>query len=269
MPELPEVETTKRGLVSLIVGQTVQYVRLYRAKLRWDIPPKLLDILPNQQVLEVTRRGKYLLIEFQVGILIIHLGMSGSIRVLDAGVNLQKHEHFELCFSNNTCMRLNDPRRFGSVLFSANGKHRLLDSLGIEPLLNQFDGSYLYTQSRHKKQTIKAFVMNAKVVVGIGNIYACESLHLAGIDPNREAQSVAKKRYEFLVISIKKILNNAIKAGGTTLQNFTNTDGRPGYFSQTLAVYGQTGKPCGTCGAKIRKIIQNQRSTFYCPKCQT
>ncbi len=278
MPELPEVETTKRGLVPLIVNQVVKRAILYRDNLRWDIPKHLPTTLENQCINNIDRRGKYLLIEFDVGVLIIHLGMSGSIKVVSSDTSLKKHDHFELSLGNNTVMRLNDPRRFGAVLFSADGAHSLLDSLGVEPLEDVFDESYLYIRSRNKQQNIKAFIMDSKVVVGVGNIYACESLHQAGINPERKAGSVSKKRYQLLTQCIKSILTQAIKAGGTTLQDFSQVDGSPGYFAQTLNVYGREGEQCGTCndsvqhpleGCKIVRIIQNQRSTFYCPICQT
>ena len=278
MPELPEVETTKRGLEPLIVNQVVERAILYRANLRWDIPKHLPITLANQNINSINRRGKYLLIEFDVGTLIIHLGMSGSIKVVDSDTPLKKHDHFELSLTNNTAMRLNDPRRFGAVLFSTNGSHALLDSLGVEPLEDLFNESYLYSKSRNKQQNIKAFIMDSKVVVGVGNIYACESLHQAGINPERKAGSVSKKRYQHLTRCIKSILAQAIQAGGTTLKDFSQVDGSPGYFAQVLSVYGREGELCNTCNGsmqcplercKIARIIQNQRSTFYCPICQT
>jgi formamidopyrimidine-DNA glycosylase len=269
MPELPEVETTKRGLEPLIVSQVVERAILYRDNLRWEMPKHLVTTLASQTINAINRRGKYLLIEFDVGTLIIHLGMSGSIKVLSNDAPLKKHDHFELNLGNNTVMRLNDPRRFGAVLFSKDGSHPLLDSLGVEPLENEFDNTYLYSKSRNKQQNIKAFIMDSKVVVGVGNIYACESLFQAGINPERKAGSVSKKCYKQLTQRIKTILTQAIKAGGTTLQDFSQVDGSPGYFAQTLNVYGCEGKPCKLCNGKISRIIQNQRSTFYCPICQT
>ena len=278
MPELPEVETTKRGLEPLIVNQVVERAILYRDNLRWEIPKHLPTTLANQCINGIDRRGKYLLIEFDVGTLILHLGMSGSIKVLSKEEPCQKHDHFELSLSNDTVMRLNDPRRFGAVLFSVDGTHSLLDNLGVEPLEDLFDESYLYIKSRNKQQNIKAFIMDSKVVVGVGNIYACESLHQAGINPERKAGSVSKKRYQLLTQCIKAILTQAIKAGGTTLQDFSQVDGSPGYFTQTLSVYGREGKLCKKCSGsvqyplercKITRLIQNQRSTFYCKKCQT
>ena len=269
MPELPEVETTKLGLTPLIVNQVVQRAHLYRDNLRWDIPKHLVTTLASQSVNSINRRGKYLLIEFKVGTLIIHLGMSGSIKVVSSDTPLQKHDHFELSFSNNTVMRLNDPRRFGAVLFSQDGSHPLLDNLGPEPLGDIFDETYLYIRSRKKQQNIKAFIMDSKVVVGVGNIYACESLFMAGINPQCKAGSVSKKSYQLLTLCIKDILTKAIKAGGTTLQDFSQVDGTPGYFAQTLSVYGRENESCSTCNGKIVRITQNQRSTFYCSTCQT
>ncbi|WPE18838.1 bifunctional DNA-formamidopyrimidine glycosylase/DNA-(apurinic or apyrimidinic site) lyase [Candidatus Thioglobus autotrophicus] len=269
MPELPEVETTKNGLLPLINNQRVTRAIRHRANLRWEIPKALKTILAGQVVNGIDRRGKYLLIRFDVGTLIIHLGMSGSIKVVNSSEVLRKHDHFELIFDNNKSMRLNDPRRFGAVLFSKDGSHPLLNSLGVEPLEEEFDETYLYNKSRNKVQNIKTFIMNSKVVVGVGNIYACESLFASGIDPARQAGSVSKKRYALLTQHIKNILKKAIKAGGTTLQDFSQVDGTPGYFTQTLSVYGREGKNCSTCGGKISRLIQNQRSTFYCKQCQT
>ncbi len=269
MPELPEVETTKRGLEPLIVNQTVERVLLHRDNLRWDIPKHLNTTFANQKVKSIKRRGKYLLVEFDVGTLIMHLGMSGSIKVVDKNTPLIKHDHFEVIFTNGKSMRLNDPRRFGAVLFSKDGSHKLLDSLGVEPLEGLFDDTYLYTRSRKKMQNIKAFIMDSKVVVGVGNIYACESLFKSGIDPQRKAGEVSKQKYKLLSENIKSILKKSIESGGTTLQDFSQVDGSPGYFAQTLLVYGREGDSCDTCNGKIERITQNQRSTFYCKQCQT
>ena len=269
MPELPEVETTRLGLMPLIVNQNVARVILHRSHLRWAVPQHLVTTLPKQRVQAIDRRGKYLLIRFLVGTVMIHLGMSGSIRVVGVNAPLHKHDHFELQFDNGGAMRLNDPRRFGSVLFSADGTHSLLDGLGVEPLGQAFNDVYLYHQSRHRQQNIKAFIMNSRVVVGVGNIYACESLFRAGINPRRLANAVSKKRYQLLTQCIKTVLTEAIQAGGTTLQDFSKVDGAPGYFAQTLLVYGREHQPCDTCAGKIARIVQNQRSTFYCKVCQT
>ena len=269
MPELPEVETTKRGLEPLITNKIVTGISINRPKLRWEIPTHLNKTLLNQEVKSLGRRGKYLLINFDVGTLIIHLGMSGSICVVDENQALKKHDHFELYFNNKTALRLNDPRRFGSVLFSEDGSHKLLDSLGPEPLEDVFDKTHLFIKSRNKKQNIKTFIMDSKVVVGVGNIYACESLFMAGISPENTAGSVSRKRYKVLTQCIKNILSRSIEAGGTTLKDFTKVDGTPGYFTQTLDVYGREKEACHNCSSLITKIVQNQRSTFFCPNCQT
>ena len=269
MPELPEVETTKNGLLPLIKHQVVLKAIRHRENLRWEIPKHLEATLAEQKILDINRRGKYLLVRFNVGTLIIHLGMSGSIKVVNSNTPLLKHDHFELQLENNTSMRLNDPRRFGAVLFSKDGTHTLLDSLGVEPLEAEFDNEFLFTHSRNKQQNIKAFIMDSKVVVGVGNIYACESLFTSGINPERKAGSISKKRYQLLTQHIKSILKKAIEAGGTTLQDFSQVDGQPGYFTQTLNVYGREAEQCSICNGKISRIIQNQRSTFYCPSCQT
>jgi len=269
MPELPEVETTKNGLLPLLKNQVVANAVRHRVNLRWEIPGHLPETLANQRLKDIHRRGKYLLMRFEVGILIIHLGMSGSIKVVDSSEPLLKHDHFELVFAHGKSMRLNDPRRFGAVLFSEDDSHSLLDSLGVEPLEDEFDEAYLYSMSRNKQQNIKAFIMDSKVVVGVGNIYACESLFASGINPERKAGSVSKKRYRVLTKNIKSILKKSIKAGGTTLKDFSKVDGTPGYFTQTLSVYGREGEKCGTCGGKISRLIQNQRSTFYCKYCQS
>jgi len=268
MPELPEVETTKRGLEPLIVKQTISKVILHRDNLRWEIPKHLPKTLKGQTVNSINRRGKYLLVEFDAGTLIMHLGMSGTIKVVDKEEPCQKHDHFEVVFKNGKAMRLNDPRRFGAVLFSEDGKHKLLDSLGVEPLESEFDKNYLFNKSRKKQQNIKAFIMDSKVVVGVGNIYACESLFKSGIDPQAKALSVSGEKYKILTTNIKQTLKDSIKAGGTTLQDFAQVDGSPGYFAQTLLVYGREGENCNSCGGKISRIVQNQRSTFYCKNCQ-
>lgn len=269
MPELPEVETIRRGLSPLITGQKIKWVRLYRKNLRWDIPKHLPETLSEQTLNSIKRRAKYLLMQFECGTLIIHLGMSGSIRVVNCKTALKKHDHFELGFADNQCLRLNDPRRFGAVLFCENDTHPLLNNLGLEPLEDLFNETYLYEKSRKKKKTIKTFIMDSKIVVGIGNIYACESLHKAGIHPECEAGNINKKSYAILTQAIKYILTQAIKAGGTTLQDFCAVDGEPGYFAQDLLVYGRENESCKQCSnGKIMRIIQNQRSTFYCKHCQ-
>lgn len=268
MPELPEVETTCRALQPLITGKVVARAILHRKNLRWTIPAHLPSTLANQTVQSVHRRAKYILIQFKIGTLIIHLGMSGKIKVVPSTTPLQKHDHFELQLSNHTALRLNDPRRFGAVLFSADGAHPLLDALGVEPLSDAFDEDYLYVWSRKKSQSIKAVLMNAKIVVGIGNIYACESLFHAKIDPTKPAGSVSKAQYVALTRAIKRTLAQSIEAGGTTLKDFAQVDGNPGYFAQQLSVYGRENAPCTRCSGKIARFLQHQRATFHCPLCQ-
>ncbi|MCS5592804.1 MAG: bifunctional DNA-formamidopyrimidine glycosylase/DNA-(apurinic or apyrimidinic site) lyase [Gammaproteobacteria bacterium] len=269
MPELPEVETTARGLKPLIVNQSVIAVGIYRPKLRWEIPKHLATTLINQFIQSVERRAKYLLINFEGGTLVIHLGMSGSIRVVPTKLPLKKHEHFELKLYNNTSLRLDDPRRFGAVLWQKKGETlSLFDSLGPEPLTDDFNANYLFQRSRGRTQNIKTFVMNSTVVVGVGNIYASESLFLAKISPKILAGKISLKRYQVLIQSIKSILSEAIDKGGTTLKDFSGVDDKPGYFAQKLSVYDRVDKPCLQCNGTIKKITQNQRTTYYCSKCQ-
>jgi len=269
MPELPEVETTRKGLEPLLTAKTILSVHLYKKKLRWDIPPHLKRTLKNQKIKEISRRAKYLLFHFDTGRLVMHLGMSGSIRVVNSSESLKKHDHFELKFENKTSLRFHDPRRFGSVLWQKpNETLNILHNLGPEPLTYEFDEDSLFKSSIGKSRNIKSLIMDNKIVVGVGNIYASESLFLAGISPKREAGKISKKRLIVLTDSIKKVLTDAINNGGTTLNDFLNVDGNPGYFSQILSVYGRDNMPCMRCDGTIKKIIQNQRATYYCPKCQ-
>lgn len=271
MPELPEVETTRRGIEPHIIGKTIQHAIVRQYKLRWPIPRNLNQQITNQKVESVQRRGKYLLVKMASGHLILHLGMSGSLRILECSTPPDKHDHIDIVFNNGQCLRLRDPRRFGAVLFSKNEplKHKLLRNLGPEPLGSDFNSNYLFNKSRNRKIAVKLFIMDSKIVVGIGNIYANEALFLAGIHPKRSAGRISVKRYELLVNAVKQVLHAAIKAGGTTLRDFTAEDGRPGYFTQKLNVYGKTGVPCPKCGTPIRQLNQGQRSTYYCPQCQT
>jgi len=269
MPELPEVETTARGLKPLVVNQSIISIGIYRPKLRWEIPKHLPVTLKDQVIQSVGRRAKYLLVHFDHGTLILHLGMSGSIRVVPTELPLKKHEHFELTFGNNTSLRFDDPRRFGAVLWQNKGETLpLLESLGPEPLAEDFHADYLFQRSRGRTQNIKTFIMNGHVVVGVGNIYASESLFLAKISPKILAGKISLKRYQILVESIKSILSEAIAKGGTTLKDFSGVDGKPGYFAQELSVYGRIDTSCIMCDGTIKKITQNQRATYYCPKCQ-
>ena len=269
MPELPEVETTRKGLEPLITNQKILAVHLYKKKLRWEIPPHLKETLENQTIKKISRRAKYLLIHFDNGKLVIHLGMSGSISVVNSYVPLKKHEHFELALDNGTSFRFHDPRRFGSILWQKpNEILSLLKNLGPEPLSYEFDNDSLFSSANGKSKNIKSFIMDSNVVVGVGNIYASESLFLSGISPKREAGKTSKKRFKVLTSSIKNVLTDAINNGGTTLNDFSNVDGNPGYFSQVLNVYGRENMPCMRCNGKIKRIIQNQRATYYCPRCQ-
>jgi len=267
MPELPEVETTKNGLVKLLTNKLITRVEIRNPNLRWRIDDSIKSDLNNRTIQSFSRRGKYILFNLDKGHLMIHLGMSGKINVVDINESLKKHDHF-LIFFDNIVMRFNDPRRFGSIFFLDRLSHELIDHLGVEPLECSFHKNYLFENSRNKSQNVKAFIMDSKVVVGVGNIYACESLFKTGINPKTKANKVSKKRYIYLTENIKKVLTKAIKAGGTTLQDFAKVDGKPGYFSQELSVYGRENENCYTCNGKIKRIVQNQRSTFYCPKCQ-
>ena len=269
MPELPEVETTRRGIEPHILGKTITDTIIRTAKLRWPIPGKLADNLKKQKITAVQRRGKYLLISVKPGTLIIHLGMSGSLRILPSKTPAGGHDHFDLVFGKQ-CLRLRDPRKFGAVLWQP-GKaedHKLLSSLGPEPLSEAFDTDYLFGKSRKRQVSIKNLIMNAHVVVGVGNIYASESLFRAGIRPTSRAGKISRARYARLVDSIKQVLTEAISQGGTTLQDFSNEDGKPGYFAQKLNVYGREGEACYRCDAPIQQIKIGQRSSYYCPRCQ-
>ncbi|MDH3688419.1 MAG: bifunctional DNA-formamidopyrimidine glycosylase/DNA-(apurinic or apyrimidinic site) lyase [Gammaproteobacteria bacterium] len=270
MPELPEVEITLRGIAPHIVGRKVQRVEVRQPRLRWPVPPSLCKQLPGQRIEQISRRAKYLLIKAGSGTVIIHLGMSGSLRLLRADTRPAPHDHFDMIFDNDACLRLRDPRRFGCVLWTLADprEHHLLRTLGPEPLSHQFDGDYLHRLSRGRMSTVKAFIMNAKIVAGIGNIYACEALFRSRIHPSRQAGRISKARYQRLVACIKSTLGDALRAGGTTLRDFTHSDGTPGYFGHTLQVYGRAGEPCTECGQPIRRQIRNQRSSFLCPHCQ-
>ncbi len=269
MPELPEVETTKRGLEPHIVGEQVLSVGIHQKQLRWEIPSHISTTIKGKFIKKISRRAKYILIKFSNGTLVIHLGMSGSISVVPSGEALKKHHHFELILDNATSMRFHDPRRFGSIFWQKNNELlSLFNNLGPEPLSSEFNDSTLYQSSRGKKKNIKTFIMDSNIVAGIGNIYASESLFLAGISPKRIAGKTSKKRYKVLTQSIKQILSEAINNGGTTLNDFSNIDGEPGYFSQVLSVYGRNDMPCNRCDGTIKRIVQNQRASYYCPRCQ-
>lgn len=270
MPELPEVETTVTGIRPHICGEKITNVVIREYRLRWPIPKKLPELLKGQTVLSVSRRAKYILIQFQHGTLLLHLGMSGNLRFIDKNVAVDKHDHVDFIFNNKHILRFHDPRRFGAILWTSEDieQHKLLNHLGPEPLLDDFDGNYLFNRSRNRKISIKQFIMDSKIVVGVGNIYASESLYLAGIHPTRAAGRISKARSQQLCTAIKKVLISAIAQGGTTLKDFNNVDGKPGYFKQKLNVYGRSGLPCKKCHRSVKHITQNNRSSYYCSYCQ-
>lgn len=270
MPELPEVETTRRGIEPHLLGQRVTDVVVRNRQLRWPVPAGLKATLAGQKVHAVERRAKYLLLRMESGTLILHLGMSGSLRIVPLGTAADKHDHVDIVFANKQILRLRDPRRFGAVLWTRAdpAQHKLLQHLGPEPLETDFDGDYLYHRSRKRKQAIKTFIMDSRIVVGVGNIYASEALFLAGIHPATAAGRISQPRYARLTESIRQVLQAAIAQGGTTLRDFTSSDGKPGYFAQSLHVYGRADEACAECGSTIRQIQQGQRSTWYCPRCQ-
>jgi len=270
MPELPEVETSRRGIEPHILNKTVSDVIVRQKQLRWPITASLKKQLIGQVIRQVERRGKYILLSTDAGTVILHLGMSGSLRILPPSIPAEKHDHFDIVFSHKKILRLRDPRRFGAVLWTKSDplKHKLLVNLGPEPLTEDFTAEYLFKQSRNRKVAIKTFLMNSHIVVGVGNIYANESLFSAGINPKRAAGNISLTRYKKLVPAIKSILTHSIEQGGTTLKDFINENGKPGYFQQTLNVYGRATEACINCGAAIKKITQTQRATFYCSQCQ-
>lgn len=269
MPELPEVETTRRGIAPYLVGHRVEALRIRQPKLRWAIPRSLRRHLPGQRIAAVERRAKYLLVHTEPGSALLHLGMSGSLRVLPAATPPGPHDHVDWQLDSGRILRFTDPRRFGSQLWQPSGTvHPLLVALGPEPLGPDFDGACLWRRSRKRAAPVKTFLMDQRTVVGVGNIYAAEALFAAGIHPMRAAGAISLARYERLAAEIKRILEHAIARGGTTLRDFLNADGEPGYFEQELFVYGREGQPCKVCGTPIRAIRLGQRSTFYCPRCQ-
>jgi formamidopyrimidine-DNA glycosylase len=269
MPELPEVETTRRGLSNHCVGARLVDVVVRDHRLRWPVRADLSAVLAGQTLVALQRRAKYLLFEFSRGTLLVHLGMSGSLRVLPGPCEPAAHDHIDLIFENGSTLRYNDPRRFGSFRwFETGASIGPLASLGPEPLADDFGGERLYRLSRGRRQAIKPFIMNAATVVGVGNIYATEALFLAGIRPDRAAGRVSKARYEALSSAIKQVLTNAIEQGGTTLRDFVGGDGKPGYFAQELLVYGRAGAPCKVCGGTLRSRIIGQRASVFCIACQ-
>lgn len=267
MPELPEVEVSRMGISPHLVGEKVAKLTFRTPKLRWDIPLELKQI-EGQVIRGVHRRAKYLLIETDVGSAIVHLGMSGSLRVLDAEIAPSKHDHVDLKLENGKVLRYNDPRRFGAWLWTEDGDHSVLNNSGPEPLTDEFNANYIASKAVNKRVAVKQFIMDNKIVVGVGNIYANESLFSARIHPTKPAGQLSEQEWSLLVAEIKLVLDTAIKQGGTTLKDFSQADGKPGYFAQELQVYGKKGEPCLVCGGPIEELKIGQRNTFFCSDCQ-
>lgn len=270
MPELPEVETTRRGILPHIKGQVIENIEVRQSKLRWPVPTKALQKALPLMVNDVRRRAKYLLIETASGNIIIHLGMSGRLSIVPIDTPAGIHDHVDLQLANGFSLRLTDPRRFGAVLWTTDdpNQHKLFRHLGPEPLSIDFSGKYLHHCAAQRKKTVKEFIMDQAVVVGVGNIYAVEALFAAKINPKRAAGKISLARYQILVEKIKVILQAAIKQGGTTLKDFLGGDGQPGYFAQQLAVYGREGEACTTCKGTIVNVRLGNRASCYCPRCQ-
>lgn len=268
MPELPEVETTRRGIAPHVAGRTLSAVTVREPRLRWPVEARVGE-LRDRPITGLCRRAKYLLLSLGGPQLAIHLGMSGTLRVVQADTPLRRHDHVDLHLDSGKTLRFNDPRRFGAVLYlEREREHPLFAGLGPEPLEAVFSGEWLYRRSRGRKVSVKSFIMNNAIVVGVGNIYAQESLFLAGIHPSRPAGRISLARYQVLAETVRAVLAQAIEAGGTTLKDFTRADGQPGYFAQQLRVYGRAGQPCPHCGVALRAARHGQRSTVYCARCQ-
>ena len=270
MPELPEVETTRQYLLPALKGRVIRRLVVRERRLRWAIPASLGRRLTGQPVLDLTRRGKYLLLAVPAGTALMHLGMSGAFRIYRRAPAPGKHEHFDLLTESGTTIRYRDPRRFGCLLWAGARplEHPLLRILGPEPLEDGFDADYLHRSASGRRMAVKPFLMDSRVVVGVGNIYASEALFQAGIHPARAAGRVSKGRYQHLVEAVRNILQQALRQGGTTLRDFSAGDGEPGYFAQNLSVYGRDGLPCPRCGAAIVRQILGQRASYYCKTCQ-
>lgn len=270
MPELPEVETVRRGIAPHVIGQTVTQVIVRQPRLRWPVPEDLATIWPGQTIQRVDRRAKYLLLRTEIGTAIFHLGMTGRLRILSADTPVEKHDHVDVRLANGQCLRFNDSRRFGAVLWTAEPpeQHALLKTLGPEPFDATFSDVWLHQRAQGRKLAVKPFIMDPHIVVGVGNIYASESLFAAGISPLRPAGQITLAEYERLVGAIREILSEAIRQGGTTLRDFVGGDGEPGYFRQQLCVYDRHRLSCRTCGERINRCQLGQRSTYYCPHCQ-
>jgi formamidopyrimidine-DNA glycosylase len=270
MPELPEVETTRRGLLPHLVGRTIRDVVVRNPNLRWPVPKDLSRRLRGERVRDIRRRGKYLVFDFANGHLIVHLGMSGRLTVVPASTAPRKHDHVDLVLDDGRVLRFNDARRFGTMLWTRTPaeEHALLRDLGLEPLEKSFSGAALRERAKGRRVAVKQFLMNGAVVTGVGNIYASEALFHAGIHPERSAGAISAPRWQRLAKSIRVTLESAIDSGGSTLRDFVTVDGKPGHFQHRHAVYGRAGKACPACKATIRSVRQGQRSTFYCPRCQ-
>ena len=270
MPELPEVETTRRGVAPHVIGPGILRVDVREPRLRWPVPDALAAELPGERFVAVERRAKYLLFACSRGVLLVHLGMSGSLRLVAAEEPPARHAHVDIVFDSGQALRYTDPRKFGCLLWrpAGAGEHPLLAGLGPEPLGDGFDGGLLYRSSRGRRTAVKQLIMDSRIVVGVGNIYACEALFRAGIHPARACGRISAARYARLAEAIREVLGNAIAAGGTTLRDFSGGDGRPGYFRQRLQVYGRGGESCVNCAMRLREIRLSQRSTVFCPACQ-
>jgi formamidopyrimidine-DNA glycosylase len=269
MPELPEVETTRRGIAPHVEGRRITAIIVRQPQLRWAIPESV-QLAVGELVVAVRRRAKYLLLDTARGTIVLHLGMSGSLTVQPMDKPVLKHDHLDIVFEGGHCLRLNDPRRFGACLWQGvdEAPLKLLQNLGPEPLSDAFDGERFFELSRGRTVAVKNFIMTNAIVVGVGNIYANEALFMAGIDPRRAAGKVSRARYLALGAHLKTVLAKAIEQGGTTLRDFLGADGKPGYFKVQLKVYGKAGEPCPVCGTVIRSVNIGQRNSFYCPKCQ-
>lgn len=270
MPELPEVETTRRGVAPHVVGRRVERVLIRQPRLRWPVSPELARALPGRRIEAVDRRAKYLLFRAGDGHLMLHLGMSGRLRVVPAALPAEPHDHLDVVLDDGQALRFNDSRRFGSVFWLTEPPETfpLLADLGPEPLCDAFDGDWLYARSRGRRAPVKAFLMDSRIVAGVGNIYACEALHAAGIHPARAAGRVGRERYRRLVEAVRAVLGDAVAAGGTTLRDYVGVDGGRGWFQLSLAVYGKTGEACPRGCGPIRRCVIGQRGTFFCPGCQ-
>lgn len=270
MPELPEVETTKAGLSPHILNKEVTSLKVSQPRLRWPVPEEMPGYFAGNRIIELRRRGKYLILSTEKGSALIHLGMSGSLRICQSQEPPRKHDHWEMAFENASLLRYHDPRRFGAFLWAGAKpeQHELLAKLGPEPIENEFTAEHIFSRSRGRSQAVKNFLMDSHTVVGVGNIYASESLFRAGIHPNRAAGKISLGRYGVLVDEVKKVLTEAIASGGSTLRDYVNGSGSPGYFQQKLLVYGRNGEACPNCSASIRQIRIGQRSSFYCANCQ-